>query len=139
MGYRKRLYIYISVTIVAFISSVVLGLSEKFGICPSASSYVCINKAELWAEPLFFGSLSLFIILLILLFTKEAVWNAWKKFGIWYIPLTAFLIFIAPSSSGGSFGYSMGFDREAVTMFLSAIFLVISLLIIAIKSWKLRG
>jgi len=90
-------------------------------------------------DPLFLTSLSLSIIFLILLFTKEAVFNSWKKFGIWYIPLAAVLIFLAPSSSGGSFGYSMGFDREAVSMFTSALFLIISLLIIAIKSWRLRG
>ncbi len=138
MSYKKKLYIYISSTVGVFSVSVILGLSEKFGICPSSFSYACIRKAELWAEPLFFGSLSLFIIFLILLFTKKAVWNAWKKFGIWYIPLATFLIFIAPSSSDGSFGFSMGFDREGVTMFTSGLFMIISLLIIVIKFWKLR-
>ena len=89
-------------------------------------------------DPNWLSTFSLSLIFFILLFTKEAIFNAWKKFGIWYILLTALLIFLAPSSSGGSFGYSMGFDREGITMFLSALFLIISLLIIAIKSWKLR-
>ncbi len=89
-------------------------------------------------DPNWLLTFSLSLIFFILLFTKEAVFNAWKKFGIWYIPLAAILIFLAPSDSGGSFGFSMGIDREGATMFLSAIFLIASLIIIILKSIKAR-
>ena len=138
MGYKKKLYIYIGITIVAFVVSMILGLYELFEVCTPFSSYTCLNIARFWAEALFFSSVSLFLTFLILLFTKEAVFSSWKKFGIWYIPLAALLIFLAPSSSGGSFGFSMGIDREGVTMFISAVFLIVSILIIVVKSWKLR-
>lgn len=138
MNYRKKLYIYIGITIVAFVVSVILGLYDLFGVCTPFSSYACLKIARFWAEALFPSSISLSLIFLILLFTKEAVFNSWKKFGVWYIPLAALLIFITPSSSGGSFGFSMGIDREGVTMFTSAIFLIVSILIIIVKSWKLR-
>ena len=139
MSYRKRLCIYIGVSLSGVLIGSIFMNSIMFGICPVGTSICPFKYTNTIGQPLvlFLGSLSL--IFLILLFTKEAVWITWKKFGIWYIPLAALLIFITPSSSGGSFGYSMGLDREGVTMFFSALFLIISLIIIAIKSWKLRG
>jgi len=89
-------------------------------------------------DPNWLSTFSLSLIFFILLFTKEAIFNAWKKFGVWYIPLAAVLIFLAPSGSGGNFGYSMSIDREGATIFLSAIFIIVSLIIIILKSIKLR-
>ncbi len=132
MNHRKKIGILLILSSIIFVVGYLIFYLDTKEIC-------CYRSADKIGQPLGIGGLSLSIIFLILLFTKEAVFNSWKKFGIWYIPLAAILIFLAPSSSGGSFGYSMGFDREAVTMFTSGLFLIISLLIIITKSWRLRG
>jgi len=131
MSYRKKIGIWLICSLVVFVVGYFIFYLDIQNIC-------CYRWADKIGQPIGIGGLSLSLIFLILLFTKEAVFNTWKKFGIWYVPLTALLIFIAPSSSGGSFGYSMGFDREGVTMFLSALFLIISLFIIGIKTAKLK-
>ena len=138
MNYKKKLYIYTGISAVGVLFGSIFMNTSMLGICPSGTSICPFRYTSVIGQPfvLFFGSL--FLIFFTLLFTKEAVWNKWKKFGIWYIPLATFLIFLAPSSSGGSFGYSMGFDREGVAMFTSGLFLIISLIIITIKSYKLH-
>ncbi len=138
MNHKKQLYICIGVSLFGVLVGSIFMNTIMFGICPSGSSICPFKYTNTIGQPLvlFLGFLSL--IFLILLFTKEAIFNAWKKFGIWYIPLAAFLIFLAPPDSGGSFGFSMGIDREGATMFLSAIFLIASLIIIILKSIKAR-
>jgi hypothetical protein len=85
-------------------------------------------------------SLSVFVILFFLFFTKEGVYLAWRKFALWYIPITL-LITVASSttSQGGSFSGMMPSDREFVSYFFPIVFAFISLILIIYKSLKLRG
>jgi hypothetical protein len=60
-----------------------------------------------------------------------------EKFVIIFLPLVVFWIISAPSSCGGFL--PLCFDKELVSLFSAILFLIISLLIISIKSIQLRG
>ncbi len=80
------------------------------------------------------------VISFILLFLKKQIFTAWKKFAIYFIAISAIWIIIAPEGCGGGFGGFGGcvFDKETTAMFTAGLFFIISLFIIAIKSWRLR-
>jgi hypothetical protein len=73
-----------------------------------------------------------------LYFLKEAVYLAWRKFALWYLPIVAILIL---SAGGGSNGFNPGYgmDTESLTFFFSGLFAFISFVLILYKSIKLRG
>lgn len=77
-----------------------------------------------------FGCLA--IVFLVLHFAK-AGYVTWKKFAVIYIPISLILIAVTPENAG-----FMNPDRELMTWFLSGLFLLISLAVIGIKSWKAR-
>lgn len=81
-------------------------------------------------------------LLLPFLFTlplKPSVFNAWKKFAVWVIPITfvaTFALMFAPSGSGlGGFG---GAFLLLLILILYGLYLLISLIIIAFAWWKSR-
>ncbi len=86
--------------------------------------------------PAFF-SFSLFVISLILFFLREEVFHSWKKFAIIYLPIAALILFVTAGESGGGIGLAR-IDSEIISWWLSGLFIFISLIIIAVKSWKLR-
>lgn len=90
--------------------------------------------------PGFFFSGIIAIISFILLFLKKQIFTTWRKFAIYFIAISAIWIIIAPEGCGSGFGGFGGcvFDKETTAMFTAGLFLVISLLLIALKSWKLR-
>jgi len=77
-----------------------------------------------------------FLLSLITYKMKEQVFNSWIKFTIWFVPLTMFLIFITPDSSG-SFGLPT-FGKEVVAFLLTALFTIISILIILVQFFTSR-
>lgn len=79
----------------------------------------------------------LYLILAFLL--REEVFRSWWKFTKFYLPIALILILIAGlTSSDGSWGVSADFDAEITIWLTSGLFLIISLILIAVKSWKLR-
>jgi len=88
---------------------------------------------------IFYLSLSFVVTLSILFFLENMVFTTWKKFAIPYIIISVLILIFAGNSGGGWGVGSIIDDREGIAMILSALFLIISLLIIAIKSWRLRG
>lgn len=88
-----------------------------------------------------FFPLALVFISLPLLFLHEEIFQSWKKFAKIYLSISVaiILLFMFSSGGGGNFGLGGGMDAEGATMFLSALFFIISLVIIITKSLKLRG
>ncbi len=80
-----------------------------------------------------------YLIPLILLFSlltykmHEKVFRAWISFAYWWVPLSIVLTLLAGGGSGGGFGMPNVFDREFVAFIFSALFFIISLIIIL---WK---
>ncbi|MEK7068888.1 MAG: hypothetical protein AAB947_00735 [Patescibacteria group bacterium] len=73
----------------------------------------------------------LFLFSLITYKMREKVFRAWLHFAYWWVPLSIVLTFL--SRGGGGFGMPNVFDQEFVAFVFSALFFIVSLLIIA---WK---
>lgn len=77
----------------------------------------------------------------LLLFLREEIFRSWQKFAIIWVPISILLIARAPAQRDCFFGgpFCYGLDREGMIWFTAGIFFIVSLIIIAVKSWKLRG
>ena len=141
MGHRKITRMLVLIFSALFIGGLIINNTFSIGLC-AESDYNC---DLLWGEglalPLWFGSLTVLIILGLLYFRPQEVFNSWKKFAIWAIPLGAIFIAISPVSCEGGLGAFTGvcfWTKEIATWWLSGLFFLISLLIILVKSLKLR-
>ena len=118
--------------IIILITSLIL-LVGTFLVCPNPSD-VCLRYDEFSVFLILFSA-PIFLLSLILLFRPEQVFRSWKHFTYWWIPISALFIIGAPtSSSSGLDGFSMGIDRESITWFFAVLFLVISLVLIVVKT-----
>jgi hypothetical protein len=141
MNYKKHILIGIILTLIGVVyASQSIDTLLKLKLCKyiyyDAGGYIATCFAYTISQILGPLSLSFFIILFPLYFLREEVYLAWRKFALWYLPIAAILLFIARPSGGGM---SLGFDRESLTFHFSAYFALISILIMFIKSIKLRG
>ena len=131
MGYKKVLGVISVASFVVFLSTILTCYSSWGAICRPVTN-------ESIALFLILLPSSLLLVSLTLLFTREEVFHSWKKFVIVYLPIATILLFITAGESGGGIGLAR-IDGEIISWFLSGLFLIISLLIIGIKSWRLRG
>ncbi len=137
MGYKKKTGLLILLVFTVLLIGFVFMNTEKFGICPPESSICQYEYSGKIGEPTVLLSLSLFLPLLLLIFTKELVFNSWKKFALIFIPITILWIYFAPSSCGGYI--PMCITKEIASMFSAGLFLIISLLIIITQSIRHAG
>ena len=141
IGYRKEIGIISSVILLMMIFIGTMGIKDLFldGECVQyhyGKTFRCLEIA-------FFGDyqhlmlmlLATVVVLLALLAFKESAYRAWFKFAIVYLPLAALWIIKAKEyGSGGFLAFDILSTREQVTFFVSAIFLIISFLIIIYKT-----
>jgi len=117
---------------------------------PGSYGLGCIDNGFLCANPLtpieglLFLSLSvpLLIISPILFFVRREVFIAWAKFVIIAFPLMLGILLYTFNNEPATSGLGLGGlipDELLASVTLPALFLIISLLLIGIKSWKLRG
>lgn len=137
MNHKNKIYGILITSVIAISISLVLALPEKFGLCAKNDinclhSYID-NFNEI-IQVIFFLSIPVVIISFVLLFLREQVFNAWSKFAVIFLPVAVILIIITPTTKKTI----IDFDKESVTLLLASIFLITSLLIIFIKSFKLR-
>ncbi len=130
MNYKKTLGIIVLTSLAIFLSTIFVCYSSWGDICRPITN-------ESIALFLILLPISLFLTSLILLFTREEVFHSWKKFVIGYLPIALILLFLTAGESGGGIGFA-AIDGEIISWWLAGLFLIISLLIIGIKSWKLR-
>jgi len=96
-------------------------------------SYICQDRLETFF-PFLLLFFPIFLFSLITYFLREEVFRAWLRFTYWWLPLSFVMIYLAAGSSGGSFGIPNVLDQETVAFIFSALFALISLILIAIKS-----
>lgn len=77
-----------------------------------------------------------FIFSLITYKMREVVYLTWFNFAKWWIPFSMFLILIAPQYSHD---WMFPINKGGALVLSSLIFVVASLILIAYKSYKLRG
>jgi hypothetical protein len=92
----------------------------------------CLNVALFENHQSLALMLSVFLVASsILYFLKETVFAAWKKFAFVYIPLVALAVYMAPEYSSDPF---FAVTKEVVSLYSAGLFLLISLLIVFIKT-----
>ena len=131
--------IIIGILLALAVAGVVGGYStfeaEKIGLCENKYSWDCYREyGQIYGNPVYLLSLFLTPIFLLLLFLRKEVFFGWLKFGAWFIPLSALLIYVTPVMDTDLITPS----KRTVTILLGQGFLVLSLFIIAWKSWRVR-
>ena len=96
------------------------------GSCPSTLASL---------ETMLLPVIPLFIFYLILFFLKDDVYRTWSKFVIWWIPLSMLAIFMAPEYSHD---WMFRVEKGSVALAMSAIFIIVSILIIGVKYFALK-
>ncbi|MCK9352195.1 MAG: hypothetical protein M0P76_05410 [Candidatus Pacebacteria bacterium] len=70
-----------------------------------------------------------------LYFLREEIYLTWRKFTLWCFPLFLFIILFPDRDAADIEVVS----AEGFLLFLCSLFVVVSFMIIAVKSWKLKG
>ncbi len=83
---------------------------------------------------LFYGMGALALVFALLYFVPQA-FRAWKKFAIWFVPIAALIFVFYPEPGSGDFFSPY---PEQVFQWLSALYVVVSVIIIAIASRKVQ-
>src|SRR3989344_3046175 len=141
MTHKKTTKILLGASLLLFVLGLVFAFSEEVGLC-QYNEISCINLySEGLAQPLILGMLALVITLIALLFIRQEVFKAWSKFALVAIPLAVIWIALTPvqSGSGAIAGLGIAETRESVTWIASIAFFAISLLIILVKSLKIKN
>ena len=131
-NYKKILWWLIGVYLAGFISAVFVAGTSWVLRSDWDGSHLDLSEAI--SQPLGLFSLFIGFLSLAIFFLREEIFHAWIKFARIYLPIAILLILWAPSSDSSLFPL----DKEVMSLVTSVLFLFISLLIIGIKSWKLR-
>ena len=75
----------------------------------------------------------LLICACVVYFVRQEVFLSWTRLALWWIPLSMLLIFITPEYGGGLVNPIV---KGPVAVFLSSLFIILSLLIVAYKYWR---
>jgi len=132
---RKRLY-GLTVLLVVAVVDWLLIMMGRYRLCPSIegdSRAFCDEIYLRLVEPsiiILVGALAVYVINL---FTPRAVFKAWGILSIVLLPILFFLLYIFDEHS------FLGPDREQVAWLLSILYVVISIAIIAYKSWRIKS
>lgn len=138
----KKYNLVISIfSLLGIVVGYVIASPYQVGLC-ELHDFKCFDKfpSDSFGSPLLFASISIFIISLIIYFVREEVFRSLHRFAKWYILISFFLVLITPATiiEHNALDPIPALDKGTVTLFLSVLFFLISLLIISIKSWKLR-
>lgn len=105
----------------------------KYGLCKDSLDNCAVSVLrKSFSEPLFIFAVALFLISLFLFFVSNNIFIKWLKFAVVWIILSLFFILITPVYPGGF----MDPNREQVSIWMSGLFLIISLILIII--WHIK-
>ncbi len=125
-----------NVILASFIVLLIFGVLQTnyltHNFCTVASSCSSVFKFYKFATLL---SVAVFPISLLMVFLKSEINTAWQKFTLFSIGIYIFTIIISPNS-GADF---LKIEKGTVAIGLTALYFLISLILIAFKSYKLRG
>ena len=132
---KKKPLLYFFVSLLGSVLGHVLSNSVRFGICTAdetGTDVGCILTLNRIGDPLFYGMAALVVIFLVLYFLPKA-WDTWKKFALWFVPITAVLFIVYPEPE------SWDLPQEPVFKFISGVYVVVSLLIILYSSLRKKS
>ncbi|HEY4517783.1 MAG TPA: hypothetical protein VJI74_02745 [Candidatus Paceibacterota bacterium] len=125
-----RLFIGL-ISLLSFLG-IVFGLTV---ICGPDENNVCRGVLNDYAVPVSGLSFAVFIASFYLLFLGKQTQKAWVKFMVWFLPLSIFLIYQAPIHTRD---YITPFTKEISTWWLGGIFVLVSVGIMLISSYRER-
>ena len=131
MQVKKYLFFSIFFTFVGY----VLSNARQFGIC-SLNDPSCRALFDRIGEPILFGGIALSVVFFVLLFTHQYAFSAWKKFAVWYVPIAALIMAFYPTPPGNFIVFSP--QPSTVVYYLSLIYVIASVVIIALQFFKQR-
>lgn len=132
--------------IVAFVSVFILNNPLMFGFCKNIreattfNTKLCMDGSVLPEAVSLLGlylSVTIFFLSLITYKMRDEIFHTWLKFAYWCVPLTIVLTLLTPGGRGG-WGIPSLIDPETVSFVFSALFALISSIIILVKYFKLR-
>ncbi len=121
---------------VSFISALFAVAIFQFGTATLCNSTRGCSNFLGFMYPFFFMFAAQFPFSIITYFTSDSVFQSWKCFLGWWIPLSTILVLLTPETTGSSFVPFVG--RGHIAIFLTVAVIVISLILIAYKSWQVR-
>lgn len=107
--------------------------SREIGICPPDYSS-CSNILDQVAE-IFFPVVPLLIFAGLTFFLNEQIYKSWFLFARFWTPLSMVAVLLAPEYGGH---FMNPIEKGSVALFMSAIFIVVSIIIIGIKYFSLK-
>ncbi|MCX6752688.1 MAG: hypothetical protein NTZ87_04305 [Candidatus Nomurabacteria bacterium] len=131
MSTKKITFLLLIVSLVGFGLGCILKNSTELSLC-MVSEPTCINNLTWIGNGFFYGMSALSLVFFVLIFTQKA-FPAWKKFAIWFVPLATLLFIFYPNPGSGDLFSPY---PEQVFKWVSILYVVISVLIIAFNSKK---
>ncbi len=131
--------IKIKKNIVAISGFIVLAeLFNDFYLCSSIYSETCFRTQydDYIRVLLFWVSLAIFVVSLFTFFVSDKIYKKWLIFTSVWMVVTIASVILAPVSAGGPFG--IGPDKESVSVWMSSLFVIISILMFIIMSVRER-
>src|SRR3989344_1851685 len=113
----------------------------SLGFCESINDVSCLSNILGVGQPVLLLGFSIVLVNFVLLFLNQAIFKSWSRFAMVAIPLAVIWIALTPVQSGSSAiaGLGVADTRESVTWIASIAFFAISLLIILVKSLKIKN
>lgn len=133
MSHKRKVHLILFIAPIVFALTLSTCYSRFGDICGSSGD---INERVALSFVLF--SISIFLLSLIFLFTREEIFRFWVKFAKYYLPIAALLIILSPETGGGGFGLSLGFDAELTTWWTAGVFFIVSIVIIIYRTISIR-
>lgn len=113
--------------------SFVLMCSSKIGFCPNASYSQCAQQADSIAESLI-PAVPFFVFSLLTYFMRDAVYKTWLSFALPWLLVSIAAIALTPDVPAPALGGpGFGFGKGDLALLLTALFVLVSAVIIA---WK---
>ena len=135
---RKIIFGGLVVAILLFITGYLLTNSIQHNLCTSTETSFdasCVNLLERIGDPMFYGGGALLAVFILLLLMPKAV-PTWKKFAIWFVPVTTILFIFYPDPGSGDLFSPY---PETVFQFMSAVYVLVSVVLIAYAYIRKRG
>jgi len=121
--------------VISGIISVVMLIINYFGVYSTCVNIFECTEILFGVMMIFFPVIPLFIFSIITYFMQVEVFNAWWRFSKIWIPLSMLAILISPSYTSN---WMFPIEKGAVAFFTSALFVIISILVVIYKNLQLR-
>jgi energy-coupling factor transporter transmembrane protein EcfT len=142
MTYSKnmRVILFVSTLLLTILTYFITG--DGLGLCNNSIGKMhCVSLVNNIAEPTFWAFIPAVASLFILLFVKKEVFKSWAKFALVSFPIMLLILFYTYNNGSPTGSVGLGpiyTDEDLATIFLPSLFFIVSVVIISLRSHKLR-